>query len=240
LTGLNEAFVIDEETKARLIAEDPKSAEIIKPWLRGRDIRKWQAHWAGLYVLFTRRGTDIEQYPAVKRYLEQFRLDLEPKKKDADKQGRKPGPYKWFEIQDNIAYFEEFDRPKIMYAEISTEGRFLLESEGYFSDTTTYIMASDSKWLLAILNSKLFTYLFSITSSEISGGFFRWKRQYMQNIPIPPAIAAQQAPIIERVQKILSAPDSPDVPQLEAEIDCLVYDLYGLTEEEIALVEGKK
>ncbi len=238
-TGLNEAFVIDEATRERLIAEDPKSAELIKPWLRGRDIKKWQAEWAGLYILFTRRGTDIEPYPAVKRHLEQFRADLEPKKSDSDKLGRKPGPYKWFEVQDNIAYFDEFARPKIMYAEISTEGRFILESEGYFSDTTTYIMASDSKLLLAILNSKLFTYLFSITSSAISGGFFRWKRQYMENIPIPPATEDQQTPIIERVQQILATPDSPEVPRLEAEIDRLVYALYNLTSEEIALVEGK-
>lgn len=92
--------------------------------------------------------------------------------------------------------------------------------------------------MLAILNSKIFTYLFSIISSEISGGFLRWKRQYMENIPIPPATEAQQAPIIERVQKILAAPDSPDVPQLEAEIDRLVYALYGLTADEIAVVEG--
>lgn len=237
-TGLNEAFVIDEATREQLIAEDPKSADLIKPWLRGRDIKKWQADWAGLYVLFTRRGTDIEQYPAVKRHLEQFRADLEPKKSDSDKRGRKPGPYKWHEIQDNIAYFEEFDRPKIMYAEISTEGRFILESEGYFSDTTTYIMASSSEWLLAILNSRLFTYLFSITSSAISGGFLRWKRQYMENILIPPATVDQQTPIIERVQQILAAPDSPEVPRLEAEIDRLVYALYGLTDAEIALVEN--
>jgi hypothetical protein len=127
-----------------------------------------------------------------------------------------------------------------MYAEISTAGRFILESNGYFSDTTTFIMACDSKLLLAILNSKLFTYLFSISSSEISGGFFRWKRQYMENIPIPRATDAQKAPIIERVQKILAAPDNPEVPLLEAEIDRLVYALYDLTEEEIAVVEGKK
>ncbi|MCX5819914.1 MAG: Eco57I restriction-modification methylase domain-containing protein, partial [Deltaproteobacteria bacterium] len=194
LTGLNEAFVIDEATRQQLIAEDPKSADLIKPWLRGRDIRKWKAEWAGLYVIFTRRGTDIDQYPAIKRHLEQFRRDLEPKKSENAKRGRKPGTYTWFEIQDNIAYFDEFEKPKIMYAEISTEGKFLFETEGYYSDTTTYIMASDSEYLLGVLNSKLFTYMFSKTSSEISGGFFRWKRQYMELIPVFPATNTQQAP----------------------------------------------
>jgi type I restriction-modification system DNA methylase subunit len=239
LTGLNEAFVIDEETRQRLIAEDPKSADLIKPWLRGRDIRKWKAEWAGLYVIFTRRGTDIEQYPAIKRHLEQFRKDLEPKKSDRAKHGRKPGSYMWFEIQDNIAYFEEFEKPKIMYAEISTEGKFLFETDGYYSDTTTYIMASNSEYLLGVLNSKLFTYMFSKTSSEISGGFFRWKRQYMEFLPIFPATGIKQAPINDRVRKILANPDGSAVPRLESEIDDLVYKIYGLTKDEIALVEGK-
>jgi hypothetical protein len=239
LTGLNEAFVIDEPTKEKLIAEDPASAELIKPWLRGRDIKKWKAEWAGLYVIFTRRGVNIENYPAIKTYLSQFRKNLEPKKTASQKQGRKSGGYKWFEIQDNIAYYEEFEKPKIMYAEISTEGKFMFETEGYYSDTTTYIMASDSKYLLGVLNSKLFTYMFSKTSSEISGGFFRWKRQYMELLPIFPATDVQQTTIIERVQKIITTPDSPDVSNLQVEIDKMVYELYGLTPEEIKIVEGK-
>jgi hypothetical protein len=259
-TGLNEAFVIDEVIRERLIAEDPKSAELIKPWLRGRDIKKWQAEWAGLYLIniassankdwpwsqekseSTARHLFEQTYPAIHKHLTQLEAGLRKR----DDQGRF-----WWELRSCI-YYSEFDRPKIMYAEISTEGRFLLESEGYFSDTTTYIMASSSEWLLAVLNSKLFTYLFSITSSSISGSFLRWKRQYMENIPIPPATEDQQTPIIERVQQILAAKKSPptplseggsekqtDIPALEAEIDRLVYALYNLTDEEIALVEGK-
>ncbi|HCZ12966.1 MAG TPA: hypothetical protein DHV16_12190 [Nitrospiraceae bacterium] len=126
-----------------------------------------------------------------------------------------------------------------MYAEISTDGKFLIEPKGYYSDTTTYIMVSSSEYLLAILNSRLFAYAFSKVSSEISGGFFRWKRQYMEQLPIPTANDKQIAPIIERVLKILANPDSPDVPRLEREIDQLVYALYNLTPEEIAIVEGK-
>ena len=246
-TGLNEAFVIDEETRARLIAEDPQSAELIKPWLRGRDIKKWQAQWAGLHLIAITSSANHEwpwskatneaearqlftqAYPAVYRHLARWETGLCKR----DDQGRY-----WWELRSCI-YYDEFEKHKIMYAEISTDGKFLLDTMNYFSDTTSYIMGSDSKWLLAILNSKLFTYLFSIICSAISGSFLRWKRQYMENIPIPPATEDQQAPIIERVQKILAAPDAPEVPQLEAEIDQLVYALYGLTDEEIALVEGK-
>ena len=258
-TGLNEAFVIDEATRERLIAEDPKSAELIKPWLRGRDIKKWQAEFAGLYLIniassankdwpwsqeqseSTARPLFEQTYPAIHKHLTQLEAGLRKR----DDQGRF-----WWELRSCI-YYSEFDRPKIMYAEISTEGRFLLESDGYFSDTTTYIMGSCSEWLLAVLNSKLFTYLFAITSSSISGSFLRWKRQYMENIPIPPATEEQQAEISSLVQQILAAKKSPpptlseggsekqtDIPALEAEIDRLVYALYNLTDEEIALVEG--
>jgi len=101
-TGLNDAFVIDAATREALISADPKSEELIKPWLRGRDIKKWKADWAGLYVIFTRHGVEIDKYPVIKKYLEKYREDLEPKNTANAKRGRKPGPYKWYEIQDNI------------------------------------------------------------------------------------------------------------------------------------------
>lgn len=123
-TGLNEAFVIDEATRQRLIEEDPKGAEIIKPWLRGRDIRRWHAEWAELYILFTRRGINIDEYPAVKSHLSEFRRDLEPKRTGKEEHGRKPGPYNWYEIQDNVAYFEEFERSKIVYPDIAVCSEF--------------------------------------------------------------------------------------------------------------------
>lgn len=248
LTGLNEAFVIDEATRSQLIANDPNCTKLIKPWIRGRDIRKWQTEWARLYLVTVASSANhkwpwskekleakarplFEQaYPSIHRHLSQW----EDKLRKRDDQGKF-----WWELRSCV-YWEEFEKPKIMYAEISTEGKFLLETEGYYSDTTTYILASSSEYLLGVLSSKLFTYMFSKTSSEISGGFFRWKRQYMEQIPICATSETQQAPIKERVKKILANPASPHVPRLEAEIDRLVYELYGLTEEEILLVEGKK
>lgn len=244
LTGLNEAFVINEETKNRLIAEDPQCAEIIKPWLRGRDIRKWKAEWARLYVLFTRRGTDIDLYPAIKQHLEQFKVGLLPKPNDWDSKiewyGRKSGSYNWFDIQDNIAYFEEFEKTKIIYPDIASESKFTWDESNSFIGNTAYIIPTGEKWLVGLLNSQVIWWLYTNVSSMIRGGFVRFIAQYMEQLPIPSATEAQKTPIIELVQKILAAPDSPDVPQLEAEIDRLVYALYCLTDEEIALVEGKK
>lgn len=240
LTGLNEAFVIDEATRQRLIAEDPRSADLIKPWLRGRDICKWKTEWAGLYVIFTRRGTDIKKYPAIKRHLEQFRPDLEPKKSDKDEQGRKPGTYKWFDIQDNIAYFAEFEKPKIVYPDIAQSSKFTWDESKAFLGNTAYIIPTEEQWLVGLLNSSLIWWFYINLSSTIRGGFVRFIAQYMEQLPIPTATATQKAPIIERVRKILSAPDSPAVLGLEEDIDRLVYVLYGLTNAEIALVEGKE
>jgi type I restriction-modification system DNA methylase subunit len=238
LTGLNEAFVIDAATRERLIAEDSKSAELIKPWVRGRDIKKWKAEWAGPYVIFTRRGVDIDKYSAIKRHLEKFRQDLEPKKSEKQKRGRKPGPYKWYEIQDNIAYYEDFEKPKIIYPDIAKAPEFTWDESKSFLGNTAYIIPTDETWLLGLLNSKLIWWLYLHISSTIQGGFVRFIAQYMEQLPITSATVAQKASIIERVQAILANPDSPDVPRLEAEINNLVYALYGLTPDEIAIVEG--
>lgn len=242
LTGLNEAFVIDEDTRTKLIVEDPASAELIKPWLRGRDIKKWKAEWAGLYVIFTRRGVNIEEYPAIKMYLSQFRKDLEPKKadkkKEKEKHGRKPGTYKWYEIQDNIAYYKEFTKSKIIYPNITKTNIFSFDTTGILTNQKCFIIPTNDLYLLAVLNSRLTTQWFHSTLPLLRGGFFEPSAIFMEKFPVFIATNAQQAPMIERVQKILAAPDSPNVPKLEAEIDQMVYKLYGLTPEEIKIVEG--
>ncbi|MCP5102461.1 MAG: class I SAM-dependent DNA methyltransferase, partial [bacterium] len=240
-TGLNDAFVINEETREKLISEDPRSAELIKPWLRGRDIRKWRSEWAGWYVIFTRRGVDIESYPAIKRHLEQFREDLEPRKSSKDKRGRKPGSYKWYEIQDNIAYYEEFEKPKIIYADIAKLMRASYDTAGAFCANTLYIIPTDNLSLLGILHSRLFDWYirqnFQSFGDPWKGGRIRFFTQYMEKVPIPLLTDEQKAPIVKRVKQILADPAGPEVEHLEAEIDRMVYELYQLTPDEIALVE---
>ncbi|MEN8216616.1 MAG: TaqI-like C-terminal specificity domain-containing protein [Pseudomonadota bacterium] len=219
LTGFNDAFVIDAATRDKLIAEDAKSAELIKPWLRGRDIRKWRVEWADLYVIFTRRGTDIEKYPAIKQHLEQFREDLEPKISSKQKKGRKPGSYKWFEIQDNIAYYAEFERAKIIYPDIATLMRGCYDTIGAFCANTLYILPTEDLYILAILHSSLFDwyarYEFQSLGDPWAGGRLRFFTQYMEKVPIFPATDTQKVPIIERVNTILTDPTAPDVRRLE-------------------------
>ncbi len=241
-TGLNKAFVIDQATRDRLIAEDPKSEELIRPWLRGKDIKRWKAQWAGLYVIFTRRGVDIERYPAIKRHLEQFRQELTPKPKGAptNMPGRKPGPYKWYEIQDNIAYYREFERLKIIYPEVSSTQRFAIDFKCHLTDKTSFIIrhnVDEMQYVIALTNAKLMSFFHKNLGSMMRGRYYMNSKIYIGQLPIASASTSQKSAIISLVEKILADPDSPDVPTLEKQIDALVYDLYGLTKDEIAIVE---
>jgi hypothetical protein len=124
LTGLNEAFVIDAATRDRLIAEDARSAEVIKPFLAGRDIKRYQTPISDKYLIFTRRGIKIEDYPAILQYLTQYKERLTPRPKnstDPKWPGRKPGSYQWYEIQDAVDYWKEFEKTKILWPGISLE-----------------------------------------------------------------------------------------------------------------------
>ena len=244
-TGLNEAFVIDVKTRQQLIAEDPNSVELIKPWLRGRDIRKWKAEWASLYLItiassankewpWSKEKTEVKArdlfvkaYPAIYRHLSQY----EAKLRKRDDQGRF-----WWELRSCV-YYDEFLVPKIIYPDIAHHPKFLWDESGAFSSNTTYFIPSSELWLLGILNSKLIWWFYGTITATIRGGFVRYFSQYMEELPIPPVTATQKAPIIERVHQILADPDSPAVSRLESEIDKLVYELYGLTDEEIAIIE---
>ena len=236
-TGLNNAFVINRSTRDQLISEDPKSAEIIKPWLRGKDVKRWEVNWARLYVIFARRGIKIENYPALKAYLSQFKKQLIP----GIAGGRKAGSYQWYEIQDNTAYYSEFEKPKIVYPDIAVSPQFAYDESGAYGGNTMYIVPTKEMWLLGLLNSKAVFWFYTKTSTQIRGGFVRFIAQYVSQIPIPTIQPAQKALIGEIVNQILDAkhtnPDV-DVSELESEIDQIVYLLYGLTNDEIAIVEG--
>ncbi|MGB5100345.1 MAG: TaqI-like C-terminal specificity domain-containing protein [Methanothrix sp.] len=263
LTGLNEAFVIDETTRARLIAEDPNSGELIKPFLAGRDIKRYEHPKNKKYLIFARHRICIDDYTAIKQYLSQFKERLTPRPKDwqgNEWKGRKPGAYQWYEIQDTIDYYEEFEKPKIVYAEIASRGQFALDKDNYYYDTTAYIISCNDNlmYLLGLMNSRLWTFLFSKTSSEIRGGFYRWKHQYMSPLPIrtidfsDPADVARHDRMVALVEQMLAlhkqlpkagTPHEKTAMerQIEAtdgQIDALVYELYGLTEEEIKIVEA--
>jgi hypothetical protein len=199
VTGLNTAFLIDTPTRDRLLLADRNSEQIIKPCLRGQDIERWYARWDGLWIIFARRGIDIGSYPAVREYLEQFRSQLEPRPKDWQKgkwPGRKPGPYRWYEIQDSVDYWPAFEKAKIMYSDIAKSNRFFMDGKAFYAANTTYFVPSGDWYVLGILNSKPCWFAFagvSIAFGERAGEFrYRFFSQYMERLPIPDASDADR------------------------------------------------
>jgi len=187
LTGLNEAFVIDEDTRARLIAEDPNSAKLIKPFLAGRDIKRYELPESDKYLIFTRRGVNIEDYPAIECYLAQFKERLMPRPADwsgGGWNGRKLGSYQWYEIQDSIDYYLEFEKPKIIVPAIVPRASYGFDCRDYYSNDKTSIIPTDDLYLLSILNSKIADIVISYISSTKRGGYFEYKPMYVQQIPI--------------------------------------------------------
>src|SRR5690606_31257077 len=112
---------------------DPKSEEIIKPLIRGRELNKYYTNVSDNYIIFSRRGININDYPAIKDYLMQFYEKLKPKKNRSEKTGRKPGDYKWYEIQDNTAYYEEFSKEKLFWIQLSDINRFSYSKDEVFA-----------------------------------------------------------------------------------------------------------
>lgn len=242
LTGCNEAFVIDGATRRRLLDEDPNSADVIFPWLRGRDLKRWQTEPSGKFVIFTRRGIDIEKYPAIKRHLAQFKSKLEPRPKNWKAKysgekwaGRKAGSYQWYEIQDNIAYHKEFLKPKIMWPEMSAEFRITYDTSNLFCNNKAYILPTNDLFLLGIFSSKTMEFFAAHTVDKIKGDSYCLYAHYVEKFPIPQADDAARQPLRNEVAAIIArvqADPAADITAQERKIDELVYDLYGLTTEE--------
>lgn len=186
LTGLNDAFLIDTAVKDRLVREDPRSREIIKPYLRGQDIKRWSPDWQNLWMIFARRGIDIDAYPAVKNHLAQYRDRLEPKPKGhtGSWKGRKPGAYKWYEIQDSVDYYELFDQPKLVWQDLSFHPRFCVELTGFYTNDLCFVLPHYDLWMLTALNSPL---MWSYMWRNVMHGkdeVLRLKNIYMDKLPI--------------------------------------------------------
>lgn len=168
-------------------------------------------------------------YPVIHKHLSQW----EEKLIKRDDQGKF-----WWELR-SCAYYQEFEQPKITWGNLATEPKFAFESSSSYIGAPANIIPTSDLFLLAILNSPLSKWLISLQAAVRSGGFLEYKPMYVGTVPIIQASDKQKAPIIERVQQILADPDSPEVPRLERQIDEMVYKLYGLTEDEIAIVKGK-
>lgn len=202
-TGLDTAFVTSIEVGEKLIKKDGRNAEIVKKFIQGTNIRSWHCETPNQALLFTRRGIDISRYPSIEEHLQSFRGELEPKNLRTDgsepKEGRKPGPYQWFEIQDTVGFWKIFENRMIVWPDITNYPRFAFLEPGTYVGMTAFIIPSTDAYLLGVLSSWSTWFFISKSAQPLRLRSDRWqyrlKKQYMENIPIPDASPADREAI---------------------------------------------
>ena len=244
-TGLNAAFIIDNKTKEALIEQDPRSAEIIKPVLRGRDIQRYKARWAERWLIatFPSLRINIKNYPAVEQKLLLFgkdRLEQEGKPLTHGRRSRKKTPHKWFELQDTCAYHAHFAREKIIWMPMSERGRFCYSDTELYCVNSAYMMSGNSlKYICAVLNSQLFAWYKQSIAPSTGMGLTVWLKYIVEELPVPKISQIDQQDCENIFEQIYSKQYSDaGISNYEAQIDKYVYRLFGLTAPEISLIHS--
>ena len=249
-TGLNKAFVIDHATRDRLVSEDRNSAELIKPWIRGKDIKRWTHEFHDLYVIIFRHGfhTELKKYPAILRYLSKFENKLKARGQcKTSRSGAKEGQHHWLELDNNPSesYIAAFAEPKIVFNETSKRLHAYLDVEGNaINKTGSIILTPEALFVLTVLNSTPMDWLYRSTfpswGDPWNSGRVQFRGDRMNQVPIPPASAAVKSrltKLAERAAKMAAAGDGAALAKIEREIDDIVFLLFDLTPDEIAQVE---
>ena len=246
-TGCNKAFIIDEAKRQELIAQDPRSAEIIKPFLRGRDIKRYHIQWAGLYMLATGYDLDIpNEYPAIYNHLETIGERIESERVGTRRKGlfnRSDQGENWWNLRA-CAYYSEFEKEKVVYPETTLAANFFYDEGQYFIEKTCFmITGSHLKILVGLLSSTLMTFIYKqyCSGTVLGNKGYQYNKHALEKLPLVKIPAAEQQFFITLVNQILDAKrtdSDADVSELENEIDQIVYLLYDLTCEEIAIVEA--
>lgn len=212
LTGFNEAFLIDTPTRDRLVKDDPGCADIIKPYLRGQDIERWWSPWNGLWMIFARRGIDIDRYPSVKRHLQGFRARLEPKPSDwkpsrPEEQwpGRKEGSYVWYEIQDSVDYWETLEKPKILYGDIAWSASFAMDTSGLFCNNSGYFIPLGDQWLAAVLNAPIGWWYSWRRAQHGKDEALRYFNTFVEGYPVAPTTGDDVSALVEDATRATGA-----------------------------------
>ncbi len=234
VTGCNRAFVIDASARTRMIDRDPAAAAWLRPFVKGRDVLRWRPVRADRYVVLVDRNSDPPR--AIRDHLAPLRASLEPRPKEhaGAWQGRKPGAYRWFELQDPVGSLARSQQPRLFYQDIQTAPACCLDPSGALvPDTTVWIIGSGDRFVLAALNSRLYGWFARRRFPPALNGAVRPKLAYMQALPIAAPAKDLRAAITALVDAQLAAPD----PARDAELDDLVCDAYELSKRERLLLQ---
>lgn len=248
-TGLNEVFIVRKEDIQRIVGNSKEERKVFRPYIRGRDVKRYYYSWNGDYLLFS-DGITKESHPKVMAYLEQHKAALQ---KRTDIQGKSK---KWYELRP-CNYYDEFAKPKILYPDITERPSFSYDTLGSFASNTCYFIPKDDKYLLGLLNSRLMAFYMDHTVAKARGGYFRMFTEYIQDLPIcdpkqgsksnrrlRDAIVANVDELLKLMPKRQEARTDQEKTQLDRQIraadkklDALVYKLYGLNNDDIKLIE---
>lgn len=243
-TGFNEAFVIDKSTRDKLIAKHSSSAEVIKPLLRGRDVKRWCVDYQNLYLIRIESSenkthpwsTQAEKkaekvfaktYPAIHKHFEQFRNQLISRSDQ--------GKFFW-ELR-SCKYWQEFENPKIILGIFMDKATFAFDKNGFFANNALHIIGGADEYVTAVLNSSVGWWYLKGICTDLQNGYLQAYKEKLEQIPIPTATEAEQKTIAVLVQKCLDA-KGQNVTQWEQEIDAIVARLYGLNDEEMKIIRG--
>jgi hypothetical protein len=246
-TGLNEAFIVGLATRSALVRADAEASKILKPILFGRDVRRYRICDAERYVIYCHPDIEIEDFPSVREHLWPHRKELE----------RRAGNQRWYELQQPaVALLPALMAPKIVYPIIAEQCRFALDRKGFLINDKLFVLPTDNAALVSVLNSRLANFYFAAVCAALEGKgskYLEFRAQYVDPFPIPaglsrPEVSAALAALAERMEDLherLHTARTPDEKtalqrQIEAtdrHIDQRVYELYGLSDEEIRTVE---
>ena len=247
LTGYNDAFIITSERREEILSncaddsERERTAEIIRPILRGRDIRRYGYEWADQFIIatFPSRQYNIDDYPTLKEFLLSFGIErLEQTGKeyiiDGEKvKARKKTSNKWFETQDSISYWDEFSKPKIVWGNLNTRGSYAMAPENMFINAPACMIVPGSQYLLAMLNSKVADYYIRNLGVVRNGGFFEYKPMFVEQIPVP----LPREEVVVSIEDVFNSDASDELKN--SRLEEIIESLFGFTELEIAYLRNQ-
>jgi len=242
VTGCNRAFVLDRAARDRLLAAEPAAAAVIRPFVKGRDLRPWRPAMPARWILLIERGMSLDELPGIAAHLAAFRAVLEPRVVDAPAgPGRKPGPYRWHELQDPVGALVKSRAPRLLYQDIQTGPVCCLDRDGALvPDTTVWMLPSDDLYLLAVLSSPLYGWYARRRFPPALNGSVRPKAQYLRHLPVatpsPDLRAAIEALVAQRIALAEATDDADASRALDASIAAAVLDAYELTTAERAQI----
>ena len=245
MTGYNDAFIIDEATRDKLISASPKNVEIIRPILRGKDVHRYYHDKTDQWVIYVPwhfplhcdesiKGVSVaaeeafkKDYPDIYDYLAGHRIQLENRNK-AETGIR----YEWYALQRfGSNYWRDFDKKKIVWGNLALRGSYSFVAEGVYVNAPSAFIPSESLYLLAVLNSKLADFYIKQLGVTRNGGYFEYKPMFVEQLPVPVGTPDIEEKFKAVVTQLLSSEDYESI-KLNSEIDELVFDLFGMTTEE--------